>query len=111
MTQLNLFDGEHNKRAGMQRGLDHANAVDENWGNKALQFTRLYLNNLKPDDKFMCEDVRVASAGVVPEPPDKRVWGPIMSRAAKCGLIHSAGKGHLKNPKANRGNAEIWQKN
>ena len=42
--------------------------------------------------KFITEDVRLASIGIVPEPKEKRAWGGAIVRAVKNNIIKWTGE-------------------
>ena len=92
----------------MKKSLDNADKEDESWSQKAYAFLLVYI---KTSNKFMAEDVRVASSGIVPEPPSKRAWGSIFVMARKNKIIKSIGFSNVKNPKAHRTPATLWAVN
>lgn len=104
--QMNLFSGEQLRDRGIKMAVDHANAVVESWSDIAYRF----LLNYNPGVPFMGEDVRNASFGIVPEPPDLRAWGGTLRRAATAGIITRVGYGNVKNPKAHAHPTTIWKK-
>ena len=72
----------------MRRAVEHADAVNENWSINAYNFLMEYM---KTHHEFFCEDVMLASFGVIPKPPDPRAWGSIITKARKSGKIISLG--------------------
>ena len=105
MNQLDLFQGRKNRDQGIKQAEDHANQY-ENWSVKAYTFLLYYIQQKK---EFMTEEMREASKGSVPDPPSARAWGGIIVRAVKNGLIKRKGYGQVKNPKAHRANASVWE--
>jgi len=103
--QLNLFEGNKLRDLGIEQSFENAG---EKWGSLAYSFLLQYI---KKNDKFMAEDVRVASEGIVPEPPSKRAWGAIFVMAKKNKIIKSIGFSNVKNPKAHRTPATLWAVN
>ena len=91
--------------AAIQRAVDHANVVHEDWSEKAFDFLKGYAE-INP--RFMTEDVRNASAGAVPEPPSARAWGGVVRRAVKAGIIYQRGTDRVKNVRAHGANAAVW---
>lgn len=106
--QLNLFEGNRLRDIGINQYLENAEDKIEKWGEHAYHFL---LGYVKTNETFMAEDVRVASEGIVPEPPSKRAWGAIFVMAKKNELIRSIGFGNVKNPKAHRTPATLWAVN
>lgn len=105
-TQLNLDLSRKLKNEGMQRAVDHANAVNKDWSEKAYAFLKEFIQK---NTMFMTEDVRYASQGIVPSPPTQRAWGSIIRRAAVEGLIIRATIKAVKNIKAHGANASVWK--
>jgi hypothetical protein len=70
---------------GMARAVDHADRVCEEWRVLAGDFLVAYANST--DQGFMTQEVVLASAGHVPEPPDRRAWGAVVAGAVKRGVI------------------------
>lgn len=106
--QIDLFSGVDLRDVGINNALNHANTVYENWQEKAYHFL---LNYTKKNNEFMAEDVRLASNGVIPDPPSNRAWGGIFVKAAKAGLISRKGFRNVKNAKAHCTPATLWQVN
>jgi hypothetical protein len=91
---------------GIKQAMDYAEHKKEGWKRIAYKFLVKYI---KRHEVFMCEDVRQAAMGIVPMPPHKRAWGGIVRQAAKDGIIHKRSIGQVKNPKAHRAHAAIWE--
>lgn len=106
MQQLDLFKSIQLRDKGIEQAIDNAEATHDNWGDLAYSFLIGYA---MLHTQFMAEDVRVSSIGIVPEPPSKRAWGGVFVRAKKSGLIKSVGFGCVKNPKAHRTPATVWE--
>jgi hypothetical protein len=106
--ELNLFEGNKLRDLGIEQSFENAEIKCESWGSLAYSFLLEYI---KENDKFMAEDVRVASEGIVPEPPSRRAWGAIFVMAKKNKIIKSIGFGNVKNPKAHRTPATLWSVN
>jgi len=101
------FTGEQLKEAGMNLALESAEADFNGWADSAFSFLQGFILSYK--SSFMAEDIRLASAGYVPEPPSKRAWGGIIARAAKAGLIRRVGFASVKNAKAHCTPASVWE--
>jgi len=106
MIQLNLFSGPELRDKGIQKAVDHADREIKNWPGLAYEFLKSYLYENRT---FMTKDVRCASKGIVPDPPNNRAWGGIMVHAKMCGLITSIGYDKVKNPKAHCTPATLWR--
>lgn len=91
---------------GIKQSIDTANESVENWSKLAYDFLLKYIKTHK---RFMVEEMRIASLGIVPIPPSNRAWGGIVVRAKGNGLIYSAGTRTVKNPKAHHANANYWK--
>ncbi len=104
--QLNSLEGNRLRDLGIKQSFENAENNNEFWGECAYSFLLQYA---KTNNTFMAEDVRVASKGVVPEPPSKRAWGAVFVRARKNNLIKSNGFSNVKNPKAHRTPATLWE--
>lgn len=105
-TQINFKCGAELRDIGMKRSLDHAEKVHDNWTTLAYSFL---LGFIKTNKTFLAEDVRLASDGIVPEPPSNRAWGSVIVMAKKNDLIHRIGYSEVKNPKAHRTPATLWE--
>lgn len=91
---------------GIQQSLDSANSKVKNWSDIAYGFL---LGYARSHSEFMIEDMRMASVGLVPEPPSNRAWGGIAVRAAKNNIIKRKGFQNVKNVKAHRTPATLWE--
>lgn len=100
-----LFSAEQLRDAGIKAAEDNANRQYPEWSEKAFNFLVSFSSRVKT---FMIEDVREASKGFVPEPPNNRVWGGITVRAKKEGIIKRIGYGQVKNANAHMANAAVW---
>jgi len=106
--QLNLIKGNELRDLGINESFNNAQNKNESWGASAYSFLLEYIKNHK---RFMAEDVRVASEGIVPEPPNKRAWGAIFVMAKRDNIIKSIGFSNVKNPNAHRTPATLWETN
>ena len=100
--------GKELRDAGIKTAVEHADAVqpEPKWSDLAYSFLEQYIQTRQ---KFMTEEVRAASEGIVPEPPSLRAWGGIVVRAANRGLIEKAGYQEVQNPKAHRTPSSVWR--
>lgn len=98
--------GRELRDKGISTALANANEKVDNWGVKAFNFLKEYM---KSNKEFLAEDVREASKDIVPEPPNKRAWGAIIVRAYKGDLIKRKSYVSVKNPKAHKAIATLWE--
>lgn len=103
---INDNNGAVLRDIGIQRSVHNAQKMDVSWTKKAYSFLVKYAEK---HSTFMAEDVRLASEGIVPEPPSKRAWGYIFVMAKKEKLIESIGFKNVKNPKAHKTPATLWK--
>jgi hypothetical protein len=95
------------KDAGMNQAVTHANAVIEDWSERAFDILLSFLLFRQGD--FLCEDVREFAFSLgFPEAPSKRAWGAIIVRARKEGLITHKGYKPTNNHKAHKTPASAW---
>ena len=93
--------------AGMQRAVNHADAVSPKWGDKAFEAYCAYARRIgRP---FTTEEVREAIGHTLPEPPDKRSWGAVAVRAVRAGVIRRCDFTSAKDPKVHCNMVSLWQ--
>jgi hypothetical protein len=90
---------------GMQRAVEHADAVDLFWSERAyghvMDFCRTKIT-------FLTEDARAFAEGRgLQAPPDGRAWGAVMQRAARNGLMKKAGYAPAKS--SNLSPKVLWE--
>ena len=82
--------GRAGARDGMRRAIDHADAVTESWGDRAMTILVAVAQRGQP---FTSPDVRQRAADLgLPLPPSNRAWGAVFRRAACAGLIRKTGR-------------------
>jgi len=93
---------------GAQRAIDHAEAVEPGWKDRAYELALQYLT---PDrGEFLGEEARAfAIEKGLPPPPDGRAWSGVMLRLKKAGKIVTCGIGQSKNASAHMGFVRIWR--
>lgn len=76
---------------GIERALTHAEQERRNWLNLGLQAMNRFLG-VRGNLPFLAEAFRVyAKQNHVPDPPDARAWGGVMTAAKREKLIESCG--------------------
>ncbi|MCA0397301.1 MAG: hypothetical protein LCH51_07840 [Bacteroidetes bacterium] len=96
--------------AGIKKAVDHAEATNRGWNNKAFGYLLQYVRT--HSEKFLMEEFRQwAEAQGLPSPPHLRAYGGIALRAAKCGFIRKIGTQKVSNVKAHCANASVWVPN
>jgi|SRR5579862_2518976 len=100
---------------GIKRAKDHADAVADNWHERAFGvFTRYALIQARwPSGamkEFMTEDVRVFAREnrLLPDPPDARAWGAVASRAVRTKLVRRVGYAAQRDPKSHGSPKPLW---
>lgn len=91
---------------GMQRAVEHADRVEDGWGQVAYSAVRQFLVRQPPFRSFTTEDVREWAK--LKEPPDRRAWGAVMVRAVRGGLIHKVGYRPHRDPSRHKGVSTVW---
>lgn len=92
--------------AGMQTAVEHADAVDAGWSDRALEHVRAFATFR---ERFLGEDVRTwAHEQGLPKPPKACAWGAVMVRAARDGLIARGGYGTTRIPPQHAKPAVLW---
>lgn len=77
------------RESGMRRAVEHADAVHENWCEKAMQQLRVFVAQ-RQGAPFLIEDFRLWAQFRVPTPPAGGAWGPVVMRAAKSGWVRKS---------------------
>lgn len=114
-TQANLLDviaeSERRKEQGMQRAVDHADAVSEEWSTRAFNASLYFILVNPVGFTFLTEDLRnwIYENNMIDPPPSDRAWGSITIKLRKAGYIISNGFSKTTNPKAHRTPATVWQ--
>lgn len=107
MEQLDLIEEARARRdAGIETAIDHADAVTPKWSETAYAFLEGYALT---HETFTSEDVREASAGTVPEPPNLRAWGGVFMRAARNRITSRAGYDTARDPRVHCNVVTVWR--
>lgn len=89
-----------------QDAADHADRVHGAWSDQAMAFLCEFAKSNGP---WVTEDVRVAAAGIVPDPPDARAWGQIVLAAARSKMISRVGYARTKCAVSHGRPMSLWQ--
>ena len=106
---MNNESAQAARDAGIQRAVDHAEAVIPGWSGRAFDFLRGFVET--PGRKaFSAEDVRAYAHGLgLPQPTHARAWGGVFKRAAREGLIAKAGVGEMRDPESHCSVVNLWR--
>jgi hypothetical protein len=115
MNQLTItFDKQEAERlrdSGIKTAMDHAEAVEPGWNEKADQMFHEWLKGWPSGYRFLIEDFRMsATIRGLSEPPSNRSFGGVPLRAKKLGLIKSAGLAQTTSKKQHCCFATQWEK-
>jgi hypothetical protein len=108
-----IADGERLKEDGMQRAIDHADAVSEispQWSQRAFNAAVQYVREFPSGHQFKTEDVRLWADkhNKIEQPPSDRAWGGVIVKLANQKLIYKVGHAVVNNPNAHRCFATLW---
>lgn len=107
--QLSIDDALKARDKGIEKSVQHANIVTPGWSDLALREFKNFINH-NPGE-FMAEDFRswCAMKDNFPFPPHARAFGAVILNACKAGWIRKVRIGQVKNIKAHRANAAVWE--
>jgi hypothetical protein len=111
MNQMALdLSGKELAQAGAKLALDHAEAMDPGWKDRAYAYLLVFVA-VHRGQQFMAEDIRgFAYSRGLPKPPSERAWGSIIKRASTTeAKIRAVGTEKVKNAKAHCANATLWE--
>lgn len=93
---------------GMERAVEHADAVKPKWSDDAFEHLRRFAESLHT---FTSEDVReVAERDGLAVPPDSRAWGGVVIRAVRAGIIvHNGDYRKARAPKVHCSIGSVWR--
>jgi hypothetical protein len=101
-----MKEGIIERDKAIARAERHANSVNEGWIENALAFLADFVYQ---HETFRTEDVRKASVNIIPEPPDKRVWGAVMLKAKRIGIIRAKCIVHRNDKIAHNAFCSLWE--
>lgn len=92
--EINYTAARAKRDEGMTRALEHAERVSPEWKHQAYNFLITYA---KTHSEFISEDVGDAhDAAGYPQPPTRRAWGSLYTKAAREGYITQCGLGRSR---------------
>lgn len=96
---------------GINRAVDHADAVHEQWSDKALAMLIEYIDLIGGVGvEFTSEMVRFyAEEQGLSKPPDGRAWGAVMLKAMRSGKCKKIGWTTATDPKVHCNPVSLWQ--
>ncbi len=110
--QLSIFDAakaEQAKQDGINAAVNHADNVMPEWSDLAYDVLLKFI--AQHQGSFLAEDVREWGESMLTDPPSKRAWGGVISKARNNGVIRCIGYGTTKNVKAHKTPASLWVQN
>lgn len=94
---------------GAQLAADHADAVIEDWQDRAFYLLTEFCRHHAYGAQLTSERIRqYAEKQGLPNPPDKRAWGAIMLKAARKNLIRKIGWTTANDPKVHNNPVSLW---
>lgn len=96
---------------GITRAVDHADAVHEQWSDRAFAMLIDYIDLIGGSgNEFTSEMVRFyADSQGLPRPPDQRAWGAVMVRAARSGVCKKIGWATATDPRVHFNPVTLWE--
>lgn len=114
-TQLSILDaireGEARSISGLDRATKAAESVAPGWKDKCWGLFKEWVLRKPPGYQFMIEEFRmwVIENDKLDRPKSDRAFGFLSKKGVKEGLISPAGMAKVKNEKAHRCYANMWQ--
>ena len=96
---------EKGRRLAMEGAEKAAASAGDEW--KAEAYAAFCAYAATATEPFITEDVRRANPQI-PEPPDGRAWGGIVTRAKGAGVVVRAGFKRARDPKVHRSINPAW---
>lgn len=107
VVQLDILQAIEERNKGIEKAENTADSIDPNWREEAFELVKEFIRECPGE--FMVEQVRAyAAIKDFVAPASNRIWGPIIRRAAKEGLVMKIKLGTTSNPFAHRANAGVW---
>lgn len=97
--------------AGIAQAADHADQPNfwsdkTRWTDKAFDYL---VEHAKHHTFFTVEQVRMAVAGKLPDPPTSRAWGSVVLRAARAGVVVRSGHTEAEDPAVHCNLVTLWR--
>jgi hypothetical protein len=89
-TMITTDEAADKRNEGMDRAEDHAEHTSSGWGAAAASLLEKFVQE-RGSEPFLAEDFVDYARTKILSPPDKRAFGPVLSRAAKAGVIRKDG--------------------
>ena len=106
-VQLDILSAIEARDAGIAKVENTADAINPEWRDNAFELLKRFLNECSGE--FKSEDVRAYAAMYdFVEPASKRIWGSIILKASKQGLIKKLRIEPVTNKKAHCAFASVW---
>lgn len=107
--QLDLLEAIEERDKGIQKAIDHADAVTPDWSQLAYEELKRFLQ--ETPGEFMAESFRAHCAVVnFPLPPSSRAFGGVILRASKAGIIRRVRFDQVSNKRAHACFASVWRR-
>lgn len=90
--------------AGIATAVEHASAVMPGWPQLAFEALCEYA---KQHPTFTIEQARKAMN--VPEPPNTKAWGGVVSKAMRAGIVEADGWTQAEDPKVHCNQVTLWR--
>jgi len=95
----------------MKTAADHADRTVPGWPERAFKILQDFVQARQRGYLFTAEEVREYSwLRRLPEPPDRRAWGGILTRACRAGLIERFGYRQHREKSRHRGVSTLWRR-
>ena len=91
---------------GIAQAAEHADEVSPRWTDRAYD---ALVAHAKQHTFFTVEQVRMAVAGKLPDPPTSRAWGSVVVRAKRAGIIAHAGHTEATDPAVHCNLVTLWR--
>lgn len=99
-------DAREARDSGIAQAAEHADEVSPRWTDRAY---KALVEHAKQHTFFTVEQVRMAVAGTLPEPPTTRAWGSVVVRASRAGIITHAGHTEATDPAVHCNLVTLWR--
>jgi len=96
---------------GTNLAIAHADAVHEQWSDRALQMLLDYIDLIGGTGSQLTSEMArfYAAEHGLPRPPDGRAWGAVMLKAARAGKCKKIGWTTATDPKVHCNPVSLWE--